>query len=91
MMSDAAEHLLQALKDAPGERLCAACAGARARLAMDHEGVLKTMRELVANGHIIHADISRCSACQKTFPSPGFVRPASRALTCDRNHARQSR
>jgi hypothetical protein len=60
MLSEAAARLLEELKIVPGGKLCVACAGARVGAA--REGVLRIMRELVANGHIIHGQF-RCSSC----------------------------
>jgi hypothetical protein len=60
MLSDAARRLHEELKKIPGGKLCVVCAGAL--LATDRDGILKTMRELVTTGDIIHGQF-RCSAC----------------------------
>jgi hypothetical protein len=73
MLSDPADKLLAALKIVPGGKLCVVCAGER--LQMDRDGTLKAMRELVANGYIIHGQF-HCSAC-RGVALVAFLRPFS--------------
>lgn len=61
MLSEPAARLLEELRTVPGGgKLCVACAGAR--LGADRDSVLRIMRELVANSHIIHGQF-RCWSC----------------------------
>ena len=71
MLSEPAAQLLTELKAIPGGKLCVVCAGTK--LDTDRYGVLKAMRELVANGHILHG-LFYCSACRE-FATVASVRP----------------
>ena len=71
MLSDPAARLLAELEALPGGKMCVACACQR--LETDNHGVLKIMRELVANSHIIHG-VFHCSACQGVA-LVAFLRP----------------
>ena len=76
MLSDAARRLLHELRSIPGQKLCVVCAGAR--LDLDRDAVMMTMRELVANGHIVFGQF-RCSDCHGSgltaFQRPFGFRP----------------
>jgi hypothetical protein len=71
MLSEPAARLLAELQALPGGKLCVACACHI--IDTDYDGTLKTMRELVANGWIIHG-VFHCSACQG-IALVGFLHP----------------
>ena len=60
LLSATAARLLDALKNIPGRKLCVVCAGERR--TEDRDTVLKSIRELVGNGHVVCGPFE-CSAC----------------------------
>ena len=60
MLSGNATRVLELLNRIPGGKVCIPCAGAQ--FDLDRHEVLKSLRELVVAGHIIHG-LFHCSCC----------------------------